>query len=73
MMVGSINVYLLLLSLVGWIYLIAVSPKSDSNERPSSFFSELVNREINYTSNHKIYVLMMIFLVLSGIDALIGL
>ena len=67
------NVYLLLLSLIGWIYLIVLKPKEDSKERPTSFFSDLLNREINYSSNHKIYVIMILLLVLSGIDSLIGL
>jgi hypothetical protein len=60
-------------SLAGWAYLTASSPKNDSAERPTHFFSQIVNREINYASNHKIYTILTLTLVLSCVEALIEL
>jgi hypothetical protein len=69
----SANIFLILLSMVGWGYLVVTPTAPDSGERPTRFFSQLVNREINYASNHKAYSLFSVLLVLSCVDGLLGL
>ena len=54
---------LLFLACMGlWLFLAAFNPKPDSLERPTAFFSEVVSQEINYRSNHFLYLLMFIVL-----------
>ena len=61
------NPYLLLLTFALFVYLAIWIPGEDSEERPTAFFSEALNRNIVYGSNHFAYVLLMFFLVLSGV------
>ena len=51
-------------------YLAVVNPGADSVNRPTAFFSELVNKNIVYGYNHFGYVMLMFILVLEGFGSL---
>ena len=63
--IAEINVYLVLLTLVLFFYLAGRVPGADSKTRPTEFFSELVNRRINYATNHIYYVFLLLFFILT--------
>ena len=44
----------------------------DDRNRPSKFHSDIFNKEINYESNHKAYVLFFVFLVINTLATLIS-
>ena len=72
-MLGGIGSIQLTICLLLWLWLLLVPPKRDSPDRPTAFFSDIVNHEINYYSNHFIYLLLFICLTLANLTSLINL
>ena len=56
-----------------WLWLVLAPIKSDSSTRPTAFHSEVVDKEINYYSNHFIYLCLFIGLVSANISAILHL
>jgi hypothetical protein len=61
-----ISLWLILITLGIFTYLVSVIPGKDSVERPTAFFSELVNQDIVYGYNHLGYLMLMLFLIING-------
>ena len=62
----SSNFYMSLLALALFLYLAIKVPGSDNRQRPTSFFSSLLNRRVVYGYNHMSYTFLMLLLVLTG-------
>ena len=66
LLVGDFNPYLVFTAFGVFIYLAILIPGDDSRERPTAFYSSLVNRNIVYGYNHFSYIILMTLMVING-------
>lgn len=55
-----------MIPLIFYLFLVILVPGKDSTERPTAFFSQMVNRQIVYGYNHLAYCLLSVTLAVAG-------
>lgn len=66
-LVENANFFTYLPMIALYAFLVSTVPGADSVERPTAFFSSLVNQKIVYGFNHLAYVILMLLMVWEGI------